>query len=217
MRSNRGKALRALLLSTAIVALAVVFVSGLLYLKPEPVAKPVSRVLPIVEVLRVDRGEHRLEVVTHGTVQPRTETNLTSEVSGVIVEVSADFFPGKFFREGDILLQLDATEYHALLANARSGLAQAELLLEQEKALAEQALKDWRALGRETEEAGGLVLREPQLVLARADIEAARASQALAERNLRLTTIRATLAHEINLLQPPGPVHSYPRHSQHTP
>ena len=107
------------------------------------------------------------------------------------MEVSAKFFTGKFFEQDEVLLQVDTIEYRALYANAKSRLARVQLVLEQENALVEQVLNDWKALGRGQEGAGGLVLREPQLVLAQADVEAAQASLELAERNLRLTTIRA--------------------------
>ena len=187
--------LRSLFLCLAIVGLAVLFMLAMIFLRSKPEAKSITQILPRVEVIRVHRGKHRLVVVTHGTVQPRTETNLTSEVSGVIVEVSPSFFPGKFFEKDEVLLRLDATENRASQANARSRLAEAILLLEQEKALAEQALEDWKGMGEG--EASDLVLRKPQLVRAQADVEAAQAALELAERNLRLTTIRAPYAGRI--------------------
>ena len=187
--------LRSLFLCLAIVGLAVLFMLAMIFLRSKPEAKSITQILPRVEVIRVHRGKHRLEVVTHGTVQPRTETNLTSEVSGVIVEVSPSFFPGKSSEKDEVLLRLDATEYRASQANARSRLAQAILALEQEKALAEQALEDWEGMGEG--EASDLVLRKPQLVRAHADVEAAQAALELAERNLRLTTIRAPYAGRI--------------------
>ena len=181
-----------MILSVVIVGMAVLFALSMVKLRPKPEAKEDPQILPRVEVMRVHRGPHQLEVVTHGTVQPRTETSLTSEVSGVIVEVSPNFFPGKFFHADEVLLQIDATEYRARRAEARSRLAQARLVFEQESALAEQARDDWNGLG--IGEGGDLVLRKPQLFRAQTEVEAAEAALEVAERNLRLTTIRAPYA-----------------------
>ncbi len=185
-------ALKTLLLPLGIVGLSVLLVVVMIRLRSRPEAKETTAILPTVEVLRVHRGPHRLEVVTHGSVQPRTETSLTSEVSGVVVEVSPSFFPGEFFEEDQVLLRLDDTEYRAAYAGTKSRLAQAALAIQQERALADQALEDWEDLGNG--EPSKLVLRQPQLVHAQAELEAAQASLALAERNLRLTVIRAPYA-----------------------
>ncbi len=187
-----GGALRSLILSVVIVGVAVLFAFSMLKLRSKPEGKEDSQILPRVEVFRVHRGPHQLEVVTHGTVQPRTETSLTSEVSGVIVEVSPNFFPGKFFHADELLLQIDATEYRALRAEGRSRLAQARLVFDQESALAEQAREEWDDLG--SGKGGDLVLRKPHLFRAQTEVEAAQAALEVAERNLRLTTIRAPYA-----------------------
>lgn len=189
MSTRFRRIVRSLILSIAILGVAVLFVVSAGLLRPKPEEKEPVRILPRVEALRVQSGGHRLEVVTHGTVLPRTETNLTSEVSGLIVEVSPNFFTGKAFQKGEVLLRLDATEHRAFHANAKSRLSQARLALAQEKALAEQALEDWQGLGRG--EAGDLALRRPQFDRAQAEVEAAQAAFELAERNLRMTEIHA--------------------------
>ena len=135
-------ALKTLLLPLGIVGLSVLLVVVMIRLRSRPEAKETTAILPRVEVLRVYRGPHRLEVVTHGSVQPRTETSLTSEVSGVVVEVSPSFFPGEFFEEDEVLLRLDDTEYRAAYAGTKSRLAQAALAIQQERALADQALAE---------------------------------------------------------------------------
>ena len=189
------KTITRVLLSLAILVLAILFVVWAWSSRSKPEEKEPIRILPRVEALRVQSGGHRLEVVTHGTVQARTETILTSEVSGLIVEVSPSFFPGKAFQIGEVLLRLDATEHRFRRADAKSRLSQAKLALEEERAFSEQALEDWKDLGRG--EAGDLALRKPQFDRAQAAMEAAQAALDLAERNLRLTEIRAPYAGRI--------------------
>ena len=189
MNSRTRGVLRSIILSFVILGVAVLFAIYMDKLRSRPEEKEDLPVLPRVEVVRVQLESHRLEVVTHGTVQPRTETSLTSEVSGVIVAVSPNFFPGKFFHENEVLLEIDSTEYRALRAEARSRLAQARLVFKQESAFAEQARDDWNDLG--LGEGGDLALRKPQVFRAKMEMEAAEAALEVAERNLRLTTIRA--------------------------
>lgn len=192
MNSQTRGVLRSIILSVVIVGIAVLFAISMDKLRSKPDEKEDLPIFPRVEVIKVQLESHRLEVVTHGTVQPRTGTSLTSEVSGVIVGVSSNFFPGKFFHENEVLLEIDSTEYRALRAEARSRLAQARLVFKQESAFAEQARDDWNDLG--LGEGGDLALRKPQVFRAKMEIEAAEAALEVAERNLRLTTIRAPYA-----------------------
>ena len=50
-------------------------------------------------------------VFSQGSVKPRTETTLVAEVAGQIVSVSSNFIAGGFFREGEVLLQIDPSDY----------------------------------------------------------------------------------------------------------
>lgn len=182
------------------LSLAFLFIAGgLAYtmwiFREKPEKKEVVEVLPTVETLTVYPESIQLEVEAQGTVEARTETQLTAEVSGLVEWVAPSFEDGGFFEEGQILLRIDPLEYEARLAEAKSQLAQARLAFEQEKALAEQARQDWLELGRG--EASDLVLREPQLARAQANLEAAEAALKIAERNLRFTRVRAPYAGRI--------------------
>ena len=55
-------------------------------------------------------------ILAYGTVQPRTQTTLIAEVSGIIEEVapflddkdkSTNFRTGGFFQKGDLLLKIE--------------------------------------------------------------------------------------------------------------
>ena len=161
-------------------------------LRPEQEKKEPQDILPTVETLQVYPEDLVVKVETQGTVEARTETVLTAEVSGLVEWVSPDFVAGGFFEKGEVLLKIDALEYESRLAEARSRLAQAELVYAQERALAEQAARDWEDLGRG--EPTDLVLRKPQLAKAKADREAAEAALRIAERNVRFTEVRAPYA-----------------------
>ncbi len=68
--------------------------------------KPEETQSVLVDTITAETTSLRLIVNSQGTVKPRTETSIVSEVSGKIVSVSADFVAGGFFRKGEILLQI---------------------------------------------------------------------------------------------------------------
>jgi RND family efflux transporter MFP subunit len=127
-------------------------------------------------------------VHSQGSVKPRTETTLVAEVAGKIVEVPDNFIAGGFFREGEVLLQIDPSDYQTALKRAQANLASRKAQYTDQNARSEQALKDWRNLGREGEPSD-LVLRKPQLAEALAGVQAAEAELQEAERDLQRTRI----------------------------
>jgi RND family efflux transporter MFP subunit len=127
-------------------------------------------------------------VTSQGTVKPRTETTLVSEVSGKVVSVSEHFIAGGFFRKGDVLLQIDPSDYRTAVKRVQANLASREARLSEEVARSEQALKDWNNLNRKGQPSD-LVLRKPQLADARANVQAAEADVQKAERDLQRTNI----------------------------
>lgn len=132
-----------------------------------------------------------LQVRSQGTVVPRTRTNLISEVSGVVVEVSPAFIVGGTFAEGDVLIKLDPTDYQVAIQRAEAMLLSAEAQLLSEQARSQQAQKEWEMTGRPLEEAPVLALRTPFLAEAQSRLLQAKAELRQAEVKLQRTVIRA--------------------------
>ena len=143
-----------------------------------------------VDAIRVEPTNYQPKIVTRGLVRPRTSSRLLPEVSGTITEVSPSFFEGRFFKKGEVLVQIDPRDYETAVITSEASLAQTRLLLEQEKAQVEQARIDWERLNP-GKAAPSLVGRTPQLAKAEADVKSAEAQLARAERNLERTEIRA--------------------------
>ncbi|MDQ8201880.1 efflux RND transporter periplasmic adaptor subunit [Pelagicoccus sp. SDUM812003] len=158
--------------------------------QPEIAEKVQPRVLPTVNVISVEPSSIRVEVSSQGTVSARTTTTLVSEVSGRVESISPALFAGGFFRKGEQLARIENTDYLAGLAAAESRLAEANLVFQQEKALAEQAKQDWEDMGN-LGQPDPLVLRQPQLERAQAALDAAQAAVETARRDLDRTIIRA--------------------------
>jgi RND family efflux transporter MFP subunit len=142
----------------------------------------------LIDVIEAEVVSLNFSVESQGTVRPRTETMLVSEVSGKIVSVAPNFVAGGFFREDEVLLQIDPSDYEAGLKRALATLASRKARLADETARSEQALKDWRNMGRQGEPSD-LGLRKPQLADARANVSAAEADVQKARRDLERTRI----------------------------
>lgn len=127
-------------------------------------------------------------VNSQGTVKPRTETTLVAEVSGKVVAMNPNFVAGGFFRQGEVLLEIDPSDYRTGLKRAEAALASRQAKLADETARSEQALKDWKNLGNKGDPSP-LALRLPQLEDARANVSAAEADVQKARRDLERTRI----------------------------
>lgn len=141
-----------------------------------------------VDAIPAEIASLNFVVTSQGSVKPRTETTLVAEVAGKIVSVSANFISGGFFRQGEILLQIDPSDYETALLRAQASLAARKAQLADQQARSDQALKDWTNLGRQGEPSD-LTLRIPQLAEAKAGVQAAEAELKEAERDLQRTRI----------------------------
>jgi len=149
-----------------------------------------------VEGTVLHKGAYELHVRSQGTVQPRTRSTLLPEVSGRIIEMSASFRPGGFFAKDEVLMKLDPLDYETAIVIAKAAQAQAEVVLAEEKARAEQARENWKALGR-TGTPNALVIRAPQVAKAEADVASTKAQVLKAQRDLERTQIRAPYAGQV--------------------
>ncbi len=131
-----------------------------------------------------------LDVSAQGEVRPRTDISLTAQVAGRVIKTSDEFVNGGAFKNGDLLIKIEDSDYRASTAAAKARVAQALEALRREEAEAALARRDYEDLGR-SEDASELTLRVPQLAQARANYEATQAEHRAAQLNLERTEIRA--------------------------
>jgi len=186
--------LKKILLPFAIIAAAVVLSMVMFSLKPAPEKLESPEIAVAVETLVLEKVATRLFVQSQGTVQPRTRTALISEVSGAILKVSPQFVVGGVFKKGDLLMQLDPTDYQVALQRAEARLISMNAQLSFEQARSAQAEKEWAMTGRPATEAPLLALRKPYLAEAQANVLQAEAEVKQAQQKLDKTTIRAPYA-----------------------
>ena len=178
-----------------VIIIAAVGVAVLLrFVRPEPEQNDPQQLVVVVDAMTVSVQDAYITVPSQGTVEPRTRTNLVSEVSGQVVEVSPAFVAGGFFREGDILVKLDDLNYRAAVSRAEASVASARSLLEQEKGQADVAQREWDRMSEDERariRAKDLYLRKPQLEEANARLISAQADLDQANTDLSKTTITA--------------------------
>ena len=158
--------------------------------RPQPEEREVVPTAMLVDTISPEAGVANFVVQAQGTVQPRTQTQVAAEVGGRIVAVSDDFVAGGFFRAGDVLAEIDPSDYEAALLQAEADLSSARARLSDEQARSDQARQDWQRLHGSEREPGELVLRLPQVAGAQAAVQATEAAVLRARRNLERTRIR---------------------------
>jgi multidrug efflux system membrane fusion protein len=178
------------LLPVAIIGAAVVISIAMNLLKPPPLKAESPDTALVVKTQLLQAADANLSVQSQGTVLPRTRTLLTSEVSGTVLHVSPQFVVGGTFKAGDLLLQIDPTDYKVALQRANANLISMNAQLTFERARATQAEKEWAMTGRPAEEAPLLALRKPYLEEARANVLQAEAEVTQAQLKLERTAIR---------------------------
>ncbi|MFT7459336.1 MAG: multidrug efflux system membrane fusion protein [Planctomycetota bacterium] len=140
-----------------------------------------------VDVMTLHKRPYQVKLQSYGTVQPRTQSMLVSQVAGEITSISDSLREGGFFEQGDELLSIDARDYLADVKIAEASLMDAKQALAEQKARSVQALEDWNRLGNKGQ-APDLVLRKPQLSAAQSRVISA--DSALEKSNLELERTR---------------------------
>lgn len=118
----------------AVIILAGIWLMALIIaLGPESNRQSLPPSVPEVRVMSAQPQTLRLSVFAHGTVVPRTESNLVSEVAGRVDAVSPAMVSGGFFTMGEVLVEIERTDHEvaleqsqARLESARSELSNAE-------------------------------------------------------------------------------------------
>lgn len=181
-------------LPVLLLGLATAASVAMIKARPKSAHKPPALPTLLVGVQELVRHPVRLSVSTQGSVSPRTQTTLVSEVAGQVTHVAPAFVVGGTFKAGDVLVQIDRRNYETQFKRARASVARAETQVATENALAGYAADDWqrlRGLNAARKPASALTLRKPQLAQALAELESAEAELEKASGDLERTVIRA--------------------------
>ncbi|MCB7479707.1 efflux RND transporter periplasmic adaptor subunit [Christiangramia sediminis] len=147
----------------------------------------------LVEVETAEKGDFNPVIVATGTVEPVEDVMLSPLVGGQIIKRDPSFTPGGFVKKGDILLQIDPSDFRNTVQLRRSELEQARTDLDVERGRQEVAEEDLELLGIDSlsPQQKSLVLRKPQLNSVQANLKSAEAAVDQAQLNLNRATIKA--------------------------
>ena len=185
-----------LVLTVVVLAAGILYARHLIDTAPEAERRPPEKTIPTVDVIEASPQFYTVQLITRGTVTPRTESTLIPQVAGQALAISDNFRAGGFFEKGEELLRIDPVDYELALTTAKAELAKMRLGLSEERAQAKQAESDWKKLGMKGKP-DSLVMRKPQLANARASMASAEARVRRAEVDLERTRILAPYAGRI--------------------
>ncbi len=176
-------------LPLAIVVICSAVAVWMVLQQPAPALEDRAPPVLLVDVVEVEHGSATMQVRANGSVSPRTQTTLVSEVSGQIIEVAPAFVSGGFFEAGDLLVRIDDRNYRAEVKRAEAAVATARRSITQEQGLSDYAKRTEEL--RNNKAATDLALRKPQLAEAEANLEFALADLEKRRGDLERTVIRA--------------------------
>lgn len=168
------------------------------------------------ETVAVTRGNLVVTVTATGSVQPTTQVDVSSELSGTLAEVAVDF--NDRVAAGQVLARLDASKLTDQILTAKAQLQAAEASLEQAEAAAReadvtfqsQAELDKRGQSTRLKMIAVEVARDRSKAVvdgARAEVALAQARLSEAETELEKATIRAPISGVVlNRTAEPGQV-----------
>jgi len=171
-----------------IFLLGLVVVAILFATRPEVETHPIEVPLPIIRVESVAPAPFQFIVDAQGTVMPRTQSELISQVAGEVLWTSPSLAAGGFFEQGEPLLRIDRVDYEAELESERAALARAE---SEERRAGKDLGRQRRLADRSVASESRIDDAENDHKVALAVLRGAVAREGRAQRNLERTEILA--------------------------
>ncbi len=168
-------------------------VAGLRIIKKKPQKKEFKAKAPLVQIKHFPVETKTIKIYGNGTVVPEVSVTLVSEVSGKITGISENMKTGMKFSKGEVLFQIDPTDYELRLKSAKAQLLQQKMLLKTEQRNHDIARMEWEEFSKQNPDVkpDSMTLRIPQLKIAEANFRTAEANLELAEINLERTRVKA--------------------------
>jgi len=176
----------------------VILVAGLLVMRalianrPVPAKRVRENPGALVQTVTAGVQERQATITSSGTVQPGQEVTVSLQVSGRITQVAPGFVAGGFFRAGELLFAVESIDYELAVERAKAAVSKARTEITVLESRARIARQEWDRLNTKNDrEPNPLVLYEPQLEDAKANLAATVAALKQAELDLSRTRITA--------------------------
>ncbi len=144
-----------------------------------------------VSVRTTSPGDYPAEIMALGEVVPHYRSIIKARVGGRISFLSIRLKVGTIVHAGEVLISIEKSHFTMEVAEAESRLKTARLTVLKEEKEAKDAKKNWERSGIKGAPHSLLVLREPHLEAARAELNAAKKSLENARTQLGHTDVKA--------------------------
>jgi RND family efflux transporter MFP subunit len=186
--SNRMESVKRILPVLLLLIIGASLSTYWLMNKPRAERKPRVNVAPVVEFIKPEVIDYKFTVTGMGNVIAAESVNLTPRISGMVQWVSPDFVEGGLLKKGDVLVELDPTDFKLAITQSKNELAKAQFNLKLEQGQQVIVRREYKILASElADKEEELVLRKPHLTAAKAALKAAEAALRQAELNLERT------------------------------
>ncbi len=170
----------------------------LLSSKKRPRPAPAAPMQVSATVLHAQKSSYEPHLEVMGEVVAAQAVKVIPEVSGKITYISPKLFVGGQFKEDELIVTIDKRDYQINLRQQEAAVAQAQVALEEQEALAAAAdnelkLLDKRGVGI-NESGKRLASRQAYVESARAQLDSAKSKLELAKLQLKRTEVRAPFA-----------------------
>ena len=195
----RQTTVKTILTSTVMIIGSALAISVIFSTEPKAQKDGATKKTPmLVEVINADWGNHVPVIRTYGVVKPSKTIQLKPRVGGEVIAVSAQFVPGNLISQGQWLIKLDPTDFEIELERARSELTKAESAYAIEQGEQIRAQKAFELVSETiASDNKALILRQPQLKQAEAEVKTAQAMVKQAEIELQRTVIAMPFSGQI--------------------
>ncbi|WDE97909.1 efflux RND transporter periplasmic adaptor subunit [Lentisphaera profundi] len=182
------------LIVVAIIIAAWKYYQYLMDTTPKNSIKPRKERAVRVRLMELKKTTESIVLYTSGKVIPERKLSIKPRITGEIISIHPSLHPGGSILKGEILVEIDPTDFEIAITKARSELREAEFNYQLERGEQDVAKYEWNFLedrDKISDLEKQLILRIPHLDKAQADIAAAKAQLKQAELNLARTKIRA--------------------------
>lgn len=146
----------------------------------------------MVDVVTVKASSQAPSLYAFGRVEAEQETMLASRVAGQLERFAEGIVPGQVVEQQAPVAYIDQADLQLALEDAEAQLANAQAQLALEQAEQQRARSEYESFGRQlSAERQALVLREPQLRQAQAQVTQARVARDQAALNVERATLTA--------------------------
>lgn len=146
----------------------------------------------LVDTIQLRASTHDIIIPAIATVEASQKASLSTKVAGKLIFTSPSLTPGQIVKKGELLAQIDPSDYEVAVAQIEAQLRSAKATELIEKGQQASALKELELSGLNPSGLNrSLILREPQLAQVEASIANLEASRKMAQYNLMQTRILA--------------------------